>query len=98
MYISKANERKNMASVFKNKVNIGKDTETKLIRAGIDSFEKLTTLGSEQAFIRLQTIDPGACINLLYALEGAILGVKSNKLPLERKQVLLQFFRAIKKK
>lgn len=87
-----------MTSNLKHQLNIGKDTEAKLILVGIDSFEKLVNIGSEQAFIKLQTLDPGACINLLYALEGAILGVKANELPLERKQSLLQFFKLTKKK
>ncbi len=77
--------------------NIGKDTEEKLILAGIDSFEKMVALGSEQVFIRLQTIDPGACINLLYGIDGAIEGIKWNQLPPERKQQLLEFYKRVKK-
>lgn len=77
--------------------NIGKDTEEKLLQAGIDSLEKMTALGSEQVFIRLQTIDPGACINLLYGIDGAIEGIKSNRLPPERKQQLLDFYKRVKK-
>lgn len=38
------------ASSLSGMINIGKDTETKLSDAGIDSFEKLQVLGSEQAF------------------------------------------------
>ena len=59
-------------STLTGRINIGKDTEYKLILAGIDSFEKLEAMGSEQAFLRLQIFDPGACLNLLYGLEGAI--------------------------
>ncbi len=77
--------------------NIGKDTEVKLIQVGIDSFEKLKSIGSEQAFIRLQTIDPGACINLLYGLEGSLNDTKWNKLSPGRKAELLQFFQMVKK-
>ena len=85
-----------MASDLLNIINIGKDTESKLIQVGIDSFEKLTSIGSEQAFIRLQTIDPGACLSLLYGLEGAIEGTKWNKLSIEKKQVLQQFYKMVK--
>ena len=59
-----------MKSDLSKHTNIGKDTEAKLIQVGIDSFEKLKSVGTEQAFIRLQTIDPGACISLLYGLDG----------------------------
>lgn len=88
---------KNMASSLSNRINIGKDTEAKLIQVGIDSFEKLASIGSEQAFLRLQTIDPGACLNLLYGLDGAINGIKWNMLAPERKLELQQFFRMAKK-
>jgi len=87
-----------MKSDLRSHINIGKDTETKLIQVGIDSFEKLKSLGSEQAFIRLQTLDPGACLDLLYGLEGAILGVKWNELPKEKKQSLQQFHKMSHKK
>lgn len=87
-----------LKSDLRSHINIGKDTETKLIRVGIDSFEKLKSIGSEQAFIRLQTLDPGACLDLLYGLEGAILGIKWNELPKEKKQALQQFHKMTQKK
>lgn len=86
-----------MASNLSKRINIGKDTESKLIQVGIDSFEKLESLGSEQAFIRLQTIDPGACLCLLYGLEGAIEGIKSSQLTPAKKQELQEFFKMAKK-
>ena len=87
-----------MASDLSNQINIGKDTESKLKQVGIDSYEKLSSIGSEGAFIRLQTIDPGACLSLLYGLEGAIEGVKWNKLSSDKKQALQQFYKMSKKK
>ncbi len=87
-----------MASDLKNQINIGKDTEQKLIQVGIDSYEKLTNLGSEQAFLRLQALDSGACLSLLYGLEGAIEGIKSKELSNEKKKELQQFFKMAKKK
>jgi DNA transformation protein len=87
-----------MKSDLRSLINIGKDTETKLIQVGIDSFEKLKSIGSEQAFIRLQTLDPGACLDLLYGLEGAILGIKWNELSKEKKQSLMQFHKMAQKK
>lgn len=87
-----------MSSDLFNRINIGKDTGTKLIQVGIDSFEKLESIGSEQAFIRIQTIDSGACLSLLYGLDGAIEGIKWNKLSPERKKALQQFYKVTKMK
>jgi DNA transformation protein and related proteins len=72
-------------------VNIGADTESKLIQVGIDSYEKLVAAGTEDAFIRLQKMDPGACLCLLYGLDGAIRGIKASQLSPERKKELQQF-------
>ncbi|MDP4240990.1 MAG: TfoX/Sxy family protein [Bacteroidota bacterium] len=76
--------------------NIGKDTESKLISVGIRSYAELKEAGTEQAFLRLQTLDPGACIQLLYGLEGAIEGIPANKLTVEKKQELKDFYRMVK--
>jgi DNA transformation protein and related proteins len=78
-------------------INIGRDTEAKLIQIGIDSYQKLQSAGTEQAFIRLQAIDPGACLCLLYGLDGAIKGIKSTMLSAERKLELQQFYKMAKK-
>lgn len=86
-----------MKSDLSGHINIGKDTETKLIQVGVDSFEKLKTIGIEEAFIRLQTIDPGACLCLLYGLDGAVNDTKWNKLAPERKKELQQFYKMVKK-
>jgi DNA transformation protein and related proteins len=87
-----------MKSDLRTHINIGKDTESKLIQVGIDSFDKLKSLGSEQAFIRLQTLDPGACLDLLYGLEGAIQGIKWNELPKAKKMALREFHKLMQKK
>lgn len=77
--------------------NIGKDTEAKLVEVGIQNYAELQTVGTEQAFLRLQTLDPGACIHLLYGLEGAIEGIPSTKLSAEKKQQLREFHRMANK-
>jgi DNA transformation protein len=82
---------------LRNIPNIGKDTESKLILVGINSFVELMEAGTEQAFMRLQTLDPGACIQLLYGLEGAINGIPSDKLSAEKKHELKEFHRMVKK-
>jgi len=76
--------------------NIGKDTATKLIQVGINSYAELKEAGIEQAFLRLQTLDPGACIQLLFGLEGAIEGIPYTQLSPQRKLELREFHRMSK--
>jgi DNA transformation protein len=77
-----------MKSNLSQQINIGKDTEAKLIEVGINSFEELKAIGAEQAYIRLHAVDPGACLSLLCGLEGAIQGISWHKIPKERKEDL----------
>lgn len=56
--------------------NIGKTVEIQLIQVGIDSFDKLKSIGAKAAWLKIQEIDETACINRLMALEGAIEGIK----------------------
>ena len=76
-------------------INIGKDTEAKLKQVGINCYEDLKETGTEKAFIKVQAIDPGACLSFLYGLDGAIEGIKWHKLSAERKKELLAFFKSI---
>ena len=73
--------------------NIGKVVAEKLIQVGITTPEALRSVGSEQAFIRIQTIDDTACFCMLQGLEGAIQGIRWHNLPKERKEELREFFR-----
>lgn len=76
--------------------NIGKVVAEKLCQVGITSPEELIKTGSEQAFIRIQTIDPTACLSMLQGLEGAIQGIRWHYLPKERKAELKEFFKMCK--
>jgi len=73
--------------------NIGKVAAQKLIQAGITTPDQLIKLGTEQAFIRIETIDSTACLSMLQALEGAVQGVRWHDLPMERKERLKEFYR-----
>ena len=73
--------------------NIGKVVAEKLIQVGITRPEELRALGSEQSFIRIQTIDETACLSMLQALEGAVQGIRWHDLPKERKEELKEFYR-----
>lgn len=72
--------------------NIGRVVAEKLLQVGITTPEELKAIGSEQAFIRLQTIDETACFSMLQGLEGAVQGIRWHNLPKERKSELLEFF------
>ena len=60
--------------------NIGKAVEAQLIQVGIETPEALRQVGAKAAWLKIQEIDPSACIHRLLALEGAIQGVKKTEL------------------
>lgn len=73
-------------------INIGKELENQLIQVKIETYEELEKIGSKEAWLRIKTIDDSACINRLYALEGAILGVRWHDLPTDIKADLKNFY------
>lgn len=69
--------------------NIGPALADKLHNAGITSYEELASLGSIAALLKVRaSIDPQACYNMLYAIEGAIRGVRWHAIPRDEKQEL----------
>ena len=78
--------------------NIGKTLALKLIAINITSLEELIAIGSKQAIVKISTLEnSGACINMLYALEGAIQGIRWHGLSKEQKQELKSFYNLISK-
>lgn len=76
--------------------NIGKALAEKLNSIGINNELDLKEIGSENAIIKISTLENnGVCINMLYALEGAIQGIRWHGLDKERKQELKEFFRLL---
>jgi DNA transformation protein len=73
--------------------NIGGVLAEKLAGAGITSYDDLASLGSVEAVLRIRAgVDPGACYNMLYAIEGAIRGVRWHTIPKkERNQLKREF-------
>ena len=71
--------------------NIGKILTQKLIEAGIPSIEELRKVGTKEAFLRITAVDNSACYNTLYALDGAVQGIRWHYLPEEKKEELRQF-------
>ena len=79
--------------------NIGKTLAGKLNQAGITTEQQLMETGSENAIVRIASLKDGeVCIDMLYALEGAIQGIRWHGLSQERKQELKDFYRSTFKK
>jgi DNA transformation protein len=55
---------------------------------GIDSEEKLKSIGSLDAFLRMRTKGLSPCVNTLYALEGAIKNMRWHNLSWESRSYL----------
>lgn len=72
--------------------NIGKAVEAQLIQVEIETPEALREIGAKAAWLKIQEIDPSACIHRLLALEGAIQGVKKTGLPDAVKADLKAFY------
>lgn len=77
---------------FKSVPNIGKELEAKLISVGIANLEQLKQNGSKGAIILLINKYPDTCINVLYAMEGAIHGIRWHGLSIEKRKDLMDFY------
>ncbi len=76
-----------------NLLNIGKEVERQLNEVGISTEVELKQIGSKDAWLRIKRMDDSACIHRLYALEGAIEGIKKSQLSPEKKEELKEFYR-----
>lgn len=72
--------------------NIGKEIEKQLNSVGINTYDDLVDCGSQEAWLKIKTIDPSACINRLMGLEGAIQGVRWHNLSDTDKRRLKDFY------
>jgi DNA transformation protein and related proteins len=72
--------------------NIGKVLAKQLEMVGVTTISQLKLIGAEETFARLTILDNSACVNELYALEGAIQGIRWHELSAERKKELLEYF------
>lgn len=75
--------------------NIGKVLEKNLNEIGVFTEEQLKEIGSKEAFQRIRLIDPGACLHMLYGLQGAIDGIRDAYLPEASKQDLKAFYKKL---
>ncbi|MCO5216589.1 MAG: TfoX/Sxy family protein [Thermomicrobiales bacterium] len=72
--------------------NIGTDTARQLVAVGITTCEQLREVGAKAAWLRIQEIDPSACLSRLSALEGAIQGMRWHHLDPETRTALKAFY------
>ena len=79
-----------------NLPNIGRTLAEKLKMVGISTPSDLLNTGSENAMIKTKTIDKEACINMLFALEGAIQGIRWRNLEKSKKLELTEFYNRLK--
>lgn len=76
--------------------NIGSVLEKNLIKSGIKTPDELIKLGTKKAFKMVKIhYKSDSCINMLYALEGAIQGIRWHSLARERKKELLDFYNSL---
>jgi len=76
--------------------NIGKILAENLIRIGVANLNDLKNKGTERIILELLTVpNNGVCINMVYAIEGAIQGIRWHGLESDRKKELLKFYNSI---
>lgn len=72
--------------------NIGKVLAARLHNIGVTSYQDLVDLGSVEAVLKIGEAHLDTCYNMLYAIEGAIQGVRWHALPKEgRAQLKAEF-------
>ena len=76
--------------------NIGPELERQLQEADIRTIEELKSVGSREAWLRILSKDPSACLMRLSALEGAIQGVRWHNLDEATKRDLKAFYQESK--
>lgn len=85
-------EKKQQKSLrIKDLPNLSFHMELLLSEAGIKDAQMLQQLGAEMAWIQLRKIRKQLSINVLYSLEGAIMGVHAAALPAQRRQELQEW-------
>lgn len=81
-----------------NLPNLGPDTERLLNAVGINTAGQLKKEGAKNAWLKILAIDSSACIQRLYSLQGAIMGIKNKAMSEDVKKELKGFYNGIKGK
>jgi DNA transformation protein len=77
--------------------NIGKILAEKINKTGVKTEDELKMIGSKQTFMLIRSFDKDACIDMLYAIEGAIQGVRWHSLSKETKDELKSFVNELRR-
>lgn len=78
--------------------NIGKVLDKNLTSIGIQTIEDFKKTDTLEMFIKIRLLqDSGACLHMLYGIEGAKQGIPYSQLSKKTKDNLKQFFVSIKK-
>ncbi len=78
-----------MTSELSKLLNIGPKIAKELEQAGIKSPKELCEMGSVEALLKINgTQFDESCLNKLYALEGAIRGIRWHGLDIETKKTI----------
>ena len=72
--------------------NIGPVLAGKLKIIGIRTFDQLVDIGSIETVLRIGEREMSACYNMLYALEGAIRGIRWHGIPKDQRGLLKASF------
>lgn len=76
--------------------NVGKVLEGHLRCIGIQTPEQLRNIGAKEAFRQIRAYaDPGACLHMLYGVQGAVDGIPDKLLPEATRQELKEYFRSL---
>src|SRR5687767_13750866 len=68
--------------------NLGKVSAGWLAAIGITRREQVETIGPVEIYLRLKSLGYSVSLNLLWALQGAVLDVPWNEIPQEMKKTL----------
>lgn len=85
-----------MMSALSDLPNVGKVLEDNLRKINIETPEQLRQIGAEEAFFRIRmTVDSGACLHMLYGIQGAIEGIPDKFLSDQTKERLRLFYKTL---
>lgn len=85
-----------MMSALSDLPNVGKVLEDNLRKINIETPEQLRQIGAEEAFFRIRmAVDPGACLHMLYGIQGAIEGIPDKFLSDQIKERLRLFYKTL---
>ncbi|WRS28489.1 TfoX/Sxy family DNA transformation protein [Oscillospiraceae bacterium MB08-C2-2] len=76
--------------------NVGKVLEKNLNAIGVYTSQQLIQMGSKEAFFRIRIeVDDGACLHMLYGIQGAIENIRDTELSENTKQDLRAFYNSL---